>query len=90
MIKEWLAKNTPTDCDGMNNTTLKRSVNGEILGRRQTIKSTKRKARKLQSLQREAAVSRKLMGKEIDNLYKSGYTFYEITDIINDLANCAR
>ena len=44
MRDNWLLNNTPTNCDATHNpTTLKRDFNGNVIGRRDTIKLAKKK-----------------------------------------------
>jgi len=51
MIEEWLKSNKPENCDGSNHTTLERDYYGNIIGRRDSIKTVKKTVKKLHKLQ---------------------------------------
>ena len=52
-IEEWLKTNKPTNCDGFNHTTLERTYDGTITGRRDSIKTAKKKLRIIKNLHKK-------------------------------------
>ena len=53
MQENWLKNNNITDCDGENNSTLKRDFHGNVIGRRDTIKTAKKKLRIIKNLHKK-------------------------------------